>query len=87
VETEGRLVMLSLTPAGVQDAADAERIITAIRKRWRWLKPLLADGAYDRGKPMRKAARRDVVIGIVRKLTGKASMSCPGPGWRRASAG
>jgi putative transposase len=87
VKAEGRLVMLKLTPAGVRDAAGAERIITAIRKRWPWLKPLFADGAYDRGKPRRKAARRDVVIEIVRKLAGKASRSCPGTGWRRASAG
>jgi putative transposase len=68
VDTDGRLLMVNLTAADVQDAAGAEAIITAIRKRWPWLKHLFADGAYDRGKLMSKAAYRDFVIEIVRKL-------------------
>jgi transposase len=69
VDTDGRLLMVNLTIADVQDAAGAEAIITAIRKRWPWLKHLFADGAYDRGKLMSKAAYRDFVIEIVRKLS------------------
>lgn len=68
VDTEGRLLMVNLTPADVQDAAGAERIIAAIRKRWPWLRHLFADGAYDRGKMMSKAAFRGFVVEIVRKL-------------------
>ncbi len=45
VDADGRLLMVNLAPADVQDAAGAERIIAAIRKRWPWLKHLLADGA------------------------------------------
>ena len=71
VDTDGRLLMVNLTPADVQDAAGAERIIVAIRKRWPWLKRLFADGAYDRGKLMSKAAFRDFVIEVVRKLAGQ----------------
>jgi len=68
VDTDGRLLMVNLTTADVQDAAGAERIITAVRKRWPWLKHLFADGAYDRGKLMSVAAYRDFVVEIVRKL-------------------
>ena len=68
VDTDGRLLMVNLTAADVQDAAGAEAIITAIRQRWPWLKHLFADGAYDRGKLMSKAAYRDFVIEIIRKL-------------------
>jgi transposase len=68
VDTDGRLLMVNLTTADIRDAAGAERIIVAVRKRWPWLKHLFADGAYDRGKLMSGAAYRDFVIEIVRKL-------------------
>lgn len=68
VDTDGRLLMVNLTTADVQDAAGAERIIEAVRKRWPWLKHLFADGAYDRGKLMDAAAYRGFVIEVVRKL-------------------
>jgi putative transposase len=68
VDTDGRLLMVNLTTADVQDAAGAEAIIKAIRQRWPWLQHLFADGAYDRGKLMSAAAYRDFVIEIVRKL-------------------
>ena len=71
VDTDGRLLMVNLTPADVQDAEGAQQIVTAIRKRWPWLKPLFADGAYDRGKLMSAAAYRDFVAEVVRKLEGQ----------------
>ena len=71
VDTDGRLLMVNLTTADVQDAAGAERIIAAVRKRWPWLKHLFTDGAYDRGKLMSKAAYRDFVVEVVRKLAGQ----------------
>ena len=71
VDTDGRLLMANLTTADVQDAAGAERIVKAIRKRWPWLKHLFADGAYDRGKLMNEAAYRDFTIEVVRKLAGQ----------------
>lgn len=67
VDTDGRLLMVNLTPADVSDSAGAQTIIDAIRKRWPWLKHLFADGAYDRGKLMDKASFRDFVIEIVRR--------------------
>lgn len=70
VETDGRLLMVHLTPADGQDAAGAEAIIAALRRR-PWLKHLFADGAYDRGQVMSAAAYRDFVIEIVRKREGQ----------------
>ena len=68
VDTDGRLVMVNLTTADVQDATGAERIVAAVRKRWPWLKHLLADGAYDKGKLASAAAYHDFVFEIVRRL-------------------
>jgi putative transposase len=68
VDTDGRLLMVNLSTADVQDAAGAEKIVAAVRKRWPWLKHLFADGAYDRGKLMSAAAYHDFVLEIVRKL-------------------
>lgn len=71
VDTDGRLLMVNLTAADVQDAAGAELILVAVRKRWPWLKHLFADGAYDRGKLASLAAYRDFTIEVVRKLDGQ----------------
>ena len=68
VDTDGRLLMVNLTTADVQDAAGAEQIVAAVRKRWPWLKHLFADGAYDRGRLMDAAAYRDFVVEVERKL-------------------
>src|SRR3977135_1423634 len=50
VDTDGRLLMVNLTPAGISDSAGAQLILEAIRKRWPWLKKFFADSAYDRGQ-------------------------------------
>ncbi len=71
VDTDGRLLMVNLTFADVQDAAGAEAIINAVRQRWPWLKHLFADGAYDRGRLASAAAYRDFVVEVVRKLEGQ----------------
>ncbi|MDR6184017.1 putative transposase [Asaia bogorensis NBRC 16594] len=68
VDTDGRLLMANLTTADVQDAAGAELIVAAVRKRWPWLKHLFADGAYDRGKLSSLAAFQDFTLEVVRKL-------------------
>lgn len=68
VDTDGRLLMVNLTPADVSDSAGAQMILDAIRKRWPWLKHLFADGAYDKAQLMDKAAFRDFTVEIVRKI-------------------
>jgi hypothetical protein len=48
VDTDGRLLMLSLIPADLSDSAGAQLILDAIRKRSLLVQHLFADGAYDR---------------------------------------
>jgi len=71
VDTDGRLLMVNLTPADISDCAGAQAILDAIRKRWPWLKHLFADGAYDRTQLMDKAAFLEFVIEIVRRIEGE----------------
>ena len=68
VDTDGRLLMVNLTPADISDSAGAQAILDAIRKRWPWIKHLFADGAYDRRQFLDKAAFLNFVIEIVRRL-------------------
>jgi transposase len=67
VDTDGRLLMVLLTPADISDSAGAQMILDAIRKRWPWPKHLFADGAYDRSKLMDKATLLDFTIEVVRR--------------------
>ncbi len=68
VDTDGRLLMASLTTADISDSAGAQMILDAIRQRWPWLKHLFADGAYDRIQLMDKAAFLNFVIEVVRRI-------------------
>ena len=68
VDTDGRLLMVNLTPADISDSAGGQMILDAIRRRWPWLKHFFADGAYDRGQLMDKAAFLGFVIEVVRRL-------------------
>jgi putative transposase len=67
VDTDGRLLMVNLTPADVSDSAGAQTVLAAVRKRWPWLKHLFADAGYGRTKLVDKAAFLDVVIEVVRR--------------------
>ena len=77
VDTDGHLLMINLTTADISDSAGARMILDAIRKRWPWLKPLFADGAYDRGQLMDKAAFLDFVIEIVGEMEGQKGFQVP----------
>ena len=67
VDTDGRLLMVNLTPADISDSAGAQAILDGIRKRWPWVKHLFADGAYDRLKLLDKAAFLDFVIDVIKR--------------------
>lgn len=67
VDTDGRLLMVNITPADISDSAGAQTILDGIRKRWPWVKHLFADGAYDRLQLMDKAAFLDFVIEVIRR--------------------
>ena len=68
VDTDGCFLMANLTSADVSDSAGVPTILAGIRKRWPWLKHLFAEGAYDRGRLMSKAAFREFVVEIVRRM-------------------
>jgi transposase len=68
VDSDGRLLMVNLTTADISDSAGAQMILDAIRQRWPWLKHFFADGAYERGQLMDKAAFLGFVIEVVRRL-------------------
>src|SRR5690606_31691660 len=70
VDTDGRLLMVNLTTADISDSAGAQHVLDAIRKRWPWLKHLFADGAYDRKQLMDKAAFKEFVVEVVRRIAG-----------------
>lgn len=68
VDTEGRLLMVNLTPADMSDSAGAQKVLEAVRQRWPWLKHLFADSAYDRAMLMDKAVMLEFVIEVIRKM-------------------
>ncbi len=67
VDTDGRLLMVSLTTANISDSAGAQKILDAMRKRWPRMKHLFADSAYDRKKLLDKAAFLDFTVAVVRR--------------------
>jgi transposase len=67
VDTDGRLLMVNLTPADIADSTGAQSILDGVRKRWPWMKHFFADGAYDRLRLMDKAAFLDFTIEIIRR--------------------
>ena len=71
VDTDGRLLMINLTTADISDSAGAQMILDQIRKRWPWVKHLFADGAYDRRTLMDKAAYKDFVIEVIKRIDGQ----------------
>ena len=77
VDTDGRLLMVNLTPADISDSAGAQMILDGVRKRWPWLKHLFADGAYDRTQLIDKAAFQ---------ICPSRSSSDPTPPWASKSS-
>jgi len=75
VDTNGRLLMVRLTPADLSDSAGGQLILDALRRSWPWpwpwLRHLFADSAYDRGRLMSKAAFLDFTLEVVHKLEGQ----------------
>src|SRR5271163_2021388 len=78
VDTDGRLLMVNLTPADISDSAGAQMILDGVRKRWPWLKHLFADGAYDR-----PAQANNSRIGVFKRTL--TYLGCRGGRRRRCS--
>lgn len=71
VDTDGRLLMVNLTPADVADSTGAVPVLEALKDRWSGLKHLFADGAYDRAVLLDKAAALDFVVEVVKRHEGQ----------------
>lgn len=85
VNTDGRLLMVNLTPADISDGARAQTILDAIRKRWPCIKHLFADGAHDRCLLIDKAAFLDFVIEVIRRIDTQPRFKVPHGGvWSSA---
>lgn len=67
MDTNGRLLMVNLTPADIVDSTGAIAVLDALKKRWPGLRHFFADGAYDRRALMDKAATLDFVVEVVRR--------------------
>lgn len=68
VDSDGRLLMVNLTPADMADSTGAEWVLVALKKRWPWVKHLFADAAYDRRRLLDEATMLGFVVEVVRKL-------------------
>jgi putative transposase len=66
-ETDRRLLMVNLTTTDIADSAGAQAVLDAIRKHWRCIKHLFADGAYDRRQLLDKAAFLGFTVEIVKR--------------------
>ena len=67
VDTDGRLLMVNLTTAEIADSAGAQAVLDAVHSRWRWVKHLFADSAYDRRQLLDKAAFLDFTLEIIKR--------------------
>ncbi len=79
VNTDGRLLMVNLTPADIADNTGALAVLEAVKKRWPGVKHLFADDAYDRTALVDKAATLGFVVDVVRRheqQTGFAALPC-----------
>ena len=67
VDTDGRLLMVNLTTADISDSAGAQAVLEAVHTRWRGVKHLFADSAYDRRQLLDKAAFLGFTLEIIKR--------------------
>jgi len=67
VDTDGRLLLVNLTTADIADSAGAQAVLDAIHTRWRWVRHLFADSAYDRRQLLDKAEFLGFTLEVIRR--------------------
>ena len=67
VDTDGRLLMVNLTTAEIADSAGAQAVLDTVHTRWRWVRHLFADSAYDRRQLLDKAAFLGFTLAIIKR--------------------
>jgi putative transposase len=67
VDADGRLLMVNITTADIADSAGAQAVLDAIHTRWRWVRHLFADSAYDRRQLLDKAVFLGFTLEIIKR--------------------
>lgn len=66
VDSDGRLLLVNLTPANIADSVGAQAVLEGMKKNWPSIKHFFADGAYKRRQLMDKATYLDFIVEIVK---------------------
>lgn len=67
VDSDGRLLLVNLTPANIADSVGAQAVLEGMKKNWPSIKHFFADGAYERRQLMDKATYLDFIVEIVKR--------------------
>ena len=59
--------MVNLTTADISDSAGAQAVLEAIHTRWRWIRHLFADSAYDKRQLLDKAEFLGFTLEIIKR--------------------
>ena len=71
LDTDGRLLAMSLTPADIADSTGAQMVLKGLIKRWPWAKRLWWYATYDRRQLLDKAAFLDFTMEVVLRRQGQ----------------
>ena len=67
VDSDGRLLLVNLTPANIADSVGAQAVLDGMKKNWPSIKHFFADGAYERRQLMNKEKFLDFIVEIVKR--------------------
>lgn len=67
VDTEGRLLVVNLATADMSDSAGAQAVLEAVHTRWRWVRHLFANSAYDKRQRLDKAEFLGFTLEIIKQ--------------------
>ena len=67
VDSDGRLLLVNLTPANIADSVGVQAVLEGMKKNWPSIKYFFADGAYERRQLMDKATYLDFIVEIVKR--------------------
>jgi putative transposase len=81
VDTDGRLLPMSLTPADIADSTSAQMVLDGLIERWPWVKQLFEDAAYNRRQLMDMAACFYFTVEAVRRSQGQQGFAVQPRRW------
>ena len=81
VDSDGRLLLVNMTPANVADSTGAQMILDAMYRKWPSVKHFFADGAYERKSLMDKTAYLGFVVEVVKRTPGQTGFQPVAKRW------